>query len=115
MPKKELNNPNKPAVKTRKVVTKRGDSVTVQTTGKQGDKQTTFGYDGKPALDKSGKKLPRTNGVSTKTVSGATADKDVKKRLRTNLSTADAVQMGKAVSASRAANAKLRDKQNKDK
>ena len=55
MPKKSLNNPNKPAVKTRKVVDKLGQSVTLQTKREGGKNVTYFDLNGKPALDKSGK------------------------------------------------------------
>jgi hypothetical protein len=51
MAKKELNNPKKPAVKTRSTVNKLGGKVVVQSSKKSG---TVFTADGKPGLDKKG-------------------------------------------------------------
>lgn len=66
MPKKSLNNPNKPAVKTRKVVDKLGQSVTLQTKSEGGKKETVFTLSGKPALDKSGNRKGATYSLRDK-------------------------------------------------
>lgn len=98
MPKKELNNPNKPAVKTLKLKTKQGDSVAVQFKREPGGKKTTyFDYTDTPQLTKTGevRKDKKETVVMSPRLGGGDVQKS-KARIRKNNDTADHVRNEKS-------------------
>ena len=80
MAKKSLNNPNKPAVKTRSVITKQGTKVAVQSSKKMG---TVFTESGKPALDKKGNQSESTYTIKDFAKNRPATVAETKKALRT--------------------------------
>lgn len=80
MAKKNMNNPKKPAVKTRSVITKQGTKVAVQSSKKTG---TVFTESGKPGLDKKGNRVESVYSLKDFAKNRPATTQEVKKALRT--------------------------------